>query len=54
MREAAAIVARAKYGDAAWVLCHIVECDMSSYIHARSGRAGTSRIVFKFAGWKLI
>lgn len=47
MCEAPAVMASTKYGDAARVLRNIDECDMSSDIHARPGRTGTSRVLFK-------
>jgi hypothetical protein len=42
-RQAAAAVARAKYGYAAWILCYNVECGMLSDLHARHGRTGTQK-----------
>lgn len=45
MCQALAVMARAKHGDTARVLRHIDECDMSGDIHARPGRAGTSRVL---------
>jgi hypothetical protein len=47
MRKAAAVMARTKYGNAARVLRHIVECDMSGDIHARPDRTGTSKALSK-------
>lgn len=48
MRKAVAIMARTEYGDVARVFRYLVECDMSSDIHARFSRTGKLRALSDF------
>ena len=45
IRRIAATLAGTKYGDFAWLLLHLDQCDMFGDIYARLGRTGTARFL---------